>query len=62
MVNGSGVGVKAAVNKTMEKTQIRQGLKIVVPLRNPIKFKLIRKTGSSNANPNNRMILKTKSR
>ena len=62
MVNGSGVGVNAAVNKTMEKTQIRHGLKIVEPLRKPMRLKLIRNTGSSKAKPKIKIILNTKSK
>lgn len=51
IVNGSAVGVNAATNKTMENTQIRHGFKIVWPRKKPIRFKLIKKTGSSKAKP-----------
>jgi hypothetical protein len=59
---GSALGVKPATKSTMQKTQIRQGRKIALPLRKPIKLKVIKKTGSSKAIPNNSIALITKSR
>ena len=59
---GSDVGVRAAAAKVIEKTQIRQGLKIVDPRRKPIKLKVSRNTGNSKAKPNRRIILNTKSK
>ena len=56
------MGVKAAANKVIENTQMRQGLRIVDPLKKPIKLKVRRKTGSSKAKPKSKIILKTKSR
>jgi len=51
IVNGSAVGVNAAVKRTMEKTQARQGFKIVSPRKKPMRLKVTKKTGSSNASP-----------
>ena len=62
MVIGSDVGVKAAAAKVIEKTQIRQGLKIVDPRKKPIKLKVNRNTGNSKANPKSKIILSTKSK
>ena len=61
MVIGSEVGVKAAADKVIEKTQIRQGFKIVEPRKKPIKLKVNRNTGSSKAKPKSRIILSTNS-
>ena len=61
-VIGSDVGVKAAANKVIENTQMRQGLRIVDPLKKPIKLKVSRNTGSSKARPKSKIILNTKSR
>jgi hypothetical protein len=62
IVNGSAVGVNAAVNNTIENTQMRHGFKIVCPRRKPIKLRLIKNTGNSKATPKSKIILKTKSR
>ena len=62
IVKGSAVGVNAAVKSTIEKTHISKGLKIVCPRRNQIRFKLIKKTGNSKANPKSKIIRSTKSK
>jgi hypothetical protein len=62
IVNGSAVGVKAAEKRKIPKIQIRQGRRIVLPLKKPMRLKVKRKTGNSNARPNKRMIRKTKSK
>ena len=59
---GSDVGVKAAADSVIEKTQIRHGFKIVEPRKKPIKLKVKRKTGNSKAKPNKRIIRSTKSK
>jgi hypothetical protein len=62
IVKGSAVGVNAATKRTIEKTHMRHGFKMVCPLKKPIRFKLIKKTGSSKASPKRSIIRRTKSR
>jgi hypothetical protein len=62
IVIGSGVGVKAAVNRKQENTAIRQGRRIDLPESIPNKFKATKKSGRIKANPKIRINLRTKSR
>jgi hypothetical protein len=60
--SGSALGVKPATKRVIPKTQARQGLKIAFPDRNPMRLKVIRNTGSSNAIPKSKIALITKSK
>jgi hypothetical protein len=61
-VIGSGVGVKVAVKRKQRNTAILHGFRIDLPDITPRRFKATRKRGSTKANPNINISLKTKSK
>jgi hypothetical protein len=55
------VGEKAATTRKIPKTQTRQGLRIVVPRRKPMRLKVDKKIGSAKARPTRRIRSRKKS-